>query len=165
MTETPETAAEAVETTTPGNHTTNAPEAVSEAAGAENGKPGQGKANAEAAKYRTQRNELRAELEAAQERIAKLQRAEAERLASEVLAEPSDLFTLGGKELADLLDEHGDLNAEAIAATAKAIVEARPGLANRRGLAVDKTPPGRPVGPAGPSWHEALQSTSGAWIE
>ena len=88
-----------------------------------------GSTSREAAKYRTRLRESEASLTAATERIAALQRAEAERLASTHLAEPGDVWALGGKELADLLDpETGDVSAELVTALAESIAKARPGL-------------------------------------
>lgn len=87
-----------------------------------------GKASREAARYRTERNEARTALEAATERIAALQRADAERLAGGLLAEPGDLWALGGTELADVLDDDGNVSADAVTALAETITKSRPGL-------------------------------------
>lgn len=87
-----------------------------------------GKASREAARYRTERNEARAALEAANERIAALQSADAQRIASGLLSDPADLFTLGGTELADLLDEEGNVSTDAVTALAESITKSRPGL-------------------------------------
>lgn len=86
-----------------------------------------GKASREAARYRTERNQLRDELTQANERIERYQRAEVERLASE-LAEPSDVFALSGKAVSDFLGESGDIDPEAVSAAIADIVATRPGL-------------------------------------
>ena len=105
------------------------------------------------ARYRVERNEAREALAQAQARIEALQTRELHRLAGEHLAQPEDLLTLGGVELAELLDEDGNVGPEAVAEAAAALVETRPGLAkNPRVLAVDSTQgqggnPGKP--PAG----------------
>jgi hypothetical protein len=80
------------------------------------------------ARYRVERNEAREALATAQARIEQMQTREAERLASE-LAQPSDLFTIGGVSLADLLTEAGDVDDAAVAKAVAALIESRPGLA------------------------------------
>lgn len=80
------------------------------------------------ARYRVERNEARDQLAAAHERIARLQRAEIERLAAASLAHPDDLFTLSGNDLTDYLNEDGDVDPERVAADIEAIVTERPGL-------------------------------------
>lgn len=88
------------------------------------------------ARYRTQRNQAREALEIANQRLEAYQRAEVERLASE-LSEPTDVFTLSGKELADFLGESGDIDSEAVAEAVAGILATRPGLSK----------PARPVDP------------------
>lgn len=56
------------------------------------------------ARYRTERNTAREELATANARVERMQRADVERLASEHLSMPSDLFSLSGNELADYLN-------------------------------------------------------------
>lgn len=85
------------------------------------------KSNKEA-RYRVERNEARAERDALAERIQRMQRAEVERLASDALSHPADLFSLSGNELVDYLNEDGDVDAEKVAADVAAILAERPGL-------------------------------------
>jgi hypothetical protein len=85
------------------------------------------KSNKEA-RYRVERNEARAERDALAERVQRMQRAEVERLASDALSHPGDLFSLSGNELADYLNEDGDVDAEKVAADVTAILAERPGL-------------------------------------
>lgn len=98
----------------------------------------QPRANREA-RYRVERNEARAALEAAHAVIESYQRAEVERLAAD-LAAPDDLMTVGGVSLADLLTEGGQVDSAAVAASVAALLEQRPGLArNPRVPATDPT--------------------------
>jgi hypothetical protein len=90
------------------------------------------------ARYRTERNEARAEVANLQARMAVLQRAEVERLASAGLSHPSDLFSLSGNELVDYLTDDGTVDAERVAADVAAIVAERPGL-KPLAPAVDRT--------------------------
>lgn len=79
-------------------------------------------------RYRTERDASRQELAAAQARIERMQRAEVERVAGEYLAMPGDLFSLSGNELADYLDDDGNVDPEKVAADAVAVLTERPGL-------------------------------------
>ncbi|QZH60490.1 hypothetical protein K1X22_01265 [Mycolicibacterium farcinogenes] len=80
------------------------------------------------AKYRVERNEAREQLAAANDRIARLQRAEVERLAGASLSHPEDLFSLSGNDVADYLNEAGDVDPAKIAADIAEILAERPGL-------------------------------------
>lgn len=80
------------------------------------------------ARYRVERNEARAERDALAQRVERMQRAEVERLASDGLSHPADLFSLSGNELADYLTDAGDVDAEKVAADVAAILAERPGL-------------------------------------
>lgn len=112
-----------------------------------------GNPNREAAKWRTKLRETETALTAMQERVTAMQRAEVERLASEHLADGSDVFKLGDIELANVLNETGDVDADAVTTVAQGIVESRPGL--RRAGMIDHTPAGdgRPA-TAAPSWSD-----------
>ncbi|KXX62300.1 hypothetical protein AZG88_29880 [Rhodococcus sp. LB1] len=57
-----------------------------------------------------------------------MQRAEVERVAGEHLAMPGDLFSLSGNELADYLDDDGNVDPEKVAADVDAVLTERPGL-------------------------------------
>lgn len=126
--------------------------------------PGQGidteapKGNREA-RYRVERNEARQALAEAQARIESLQTREAERLAGE-LAQPGDLFELGGVSLTDLLSEAGDVDQAAVAEAVAALIEARPGLAkNPRQRAVDLSQGfGGETGKRSPTFADLLRS-------
>lgn len=85
------------------------------------------KANKEA-RYRVERNEARTERDALAERVARMQRAEVERLAAGALAHPADLFSLSGNEPADYLTADGDVDPGKVAADVAEILAERPGL-------------------------------------
>lgn len=84
------------------------------------------------ARYRVERNEARAERDALAQRVERLQRAEVERLASDALSHPADLFSLSGNDVADYLNEDGDVDADKVTADVAAILAERPGL--KKGL-------------------------------
>ena len=88
------------------------------------------------ARYRVERNQAREELATANARIERMQRAEVERLASDALSHPADLFSLSGNELADYLTDDGDVDAEKVTTDVAAILAERPGLQR------SKFPPG-----------------------
>ena len=75
-----------------------------------------------------ERNEARAERDALAERVERMQRAEVERLASDKLSHPADLFSLSGNEVADYLTGDGDVDADKVAADVAALLAERPGL-------------------------------------
>ncbi len=92
------------------------------------------------ARYRVERNEARQERDAALARVEQLQTRELLRLAGEHLAQPADLLALGEVTLAELLDDDGNIDPEAVAEAAAALVESRPGLArNPKVAATDPT--------------------------
>ncbi len=85
--------------------------------------PGPGR---EAARYRTRLREAEAREAALTERLTTYQRREVERLAGERLSTPGDMW-LTGPELADLLDDDGDVDPVRVTEAVAAVVEARPG--------------------------------------
>ena len=86
------------------------------------------KLHQEAARYRTQLRATEADLASAQERINQMQQREAERVAASDLANPADLFTLGGVTVEDLLNEDGEIDAERVAEIVAEVLGTRPGL-------------------------------------
>jgi len=93
--------------------------------------PGESSAR-EAQRQRSRRREAEqardaavAERDATSARLARMQTREAERVAAEVLADGSDLFTLGGVALDQLLDDEGNILAQAVRTAAEGIVTAR----------------------------------------
>lgn len=79
-------------------------------------------------RYRVERNEAREQVTALTARLAALQRAEVERLAGARLSHPEDLFTLSGNDVADYLDDNGNVDPDKVAADVAAILSERPGL-------------------------------------
>ncbi len=115
--------------------------------------------NAEAAKYRVRAREAEAALATARGQIEAMQTREALRVAGEHLAQPADLLALGDATLADLLDDNGDIDLEAVANAAAAVIASRPGLAkNPRYPALDPSQGlgGNPPKPPQPSWSVLL---------
>jgi len=106
-----------------------------------------GQGGNEAARYRRrlreaegQRDAVTAERDGLAQRVERMQRADVERLASTGgLAAPADLWALGGVELAELLDDDGEVDAEAVAEAVAGVLEARPGLRGRRRPAPDRS--------------------------
>lgn len=109
------------------------------------------------ARYRVERNQAREALAEAQARVEAYQRREVERLAAD-LAQPGDIFELGGVSLADLLGEDGEVDADAVSEAVNALIEIRPGLArNPKVAAVDSTQ-GMGAGiRKAPSWSDLLR--------
>lgn len=86
----------------------------------------------EAVKYRRRLRETEAQRDQLQARVVALQTAEARRLAGEALADPDDLFAVGGVALESLLDQAGDVSAEAVAQAVAGMLATRPRLAKDR---------------------------------
>lgn len=115
------------------------------------------KANKEA-RYRVERNEARAALEAAQERITRMQRAAIERLAADGMSHPADLFSLSGNDVADYLTEDGEVDAEKVAADVAAVLAERPGLKRMMpGYDPSQGLGGTPKKEAVPTWGAILK--------
>lgn len=79
----------------------------------------------EAARWRTKFRDAETQLDALRTRVETMQRAEAERLAEKVLADPADMWR-NGTQLADLLGEDGNLDAGKLTAAAEALAATRP---------------------------------------
>lgn len=129
------------------------PDAATAETGQDAGQPTKG--NREA-KYRTERNSARESLAAAEARIEAMQLREVERLAAD-LAQPSDLFEVGGVTLADLLSESGDVDNDAVTEAVSALIEQRPGLALNPTVRATDPSQGRGGNPAGrkaASWSD-----------
>jgi hypothetical protein len=73
---------------------------------------------------RKARRSAERQLEALGSRVENLQRAEAERHAADVLSDPTDLWR--DAELADVLDENGDVQAGAVQAVADTVASNHP---------------------------------------
>ncbi|MBS1692270.1 MAG: hypothetical protein JST91_08615 [Actinobacteria bacterium] len=112
-------------------------------------------------RYRAERDASREELATAQARIATYQRAEIERLASQSLAYPSDLFTLSGNDVTDYTDDAGAIDPAKVAADVAAILAERPGL-TKLSPVIDPTQGhgSRTPAPAQPTWGSLLDQGS-----
>ncbi len=86
----------------------------------------------EAAKYRRKLREVESEVEILRSRVTSFQRADVERHAADLLAQPSDLFDVGAAELDTFLDAEGNVDRDAVQAASTALTENRPGLARER---------------------------------
>ena len=83
----------------------------------------------EAARYRRRLREAEQQRDGLSERLQRLQRRDVERLAGERLSVAADLFEIGRVELAELLDDDGDVAPAKVAAALDQLLTDRPGLA------------------------------------
>lgn len=79
----------------------------------------------EAAAYRVRAREAEGARDALAERVARMQRAEVERLLTARLASPADLW-LAGVELGELLDDEGEVHVGKVDARSLAVLAERP---------------------------------------
>lgn len=87
--------------------------------------------NSREARYRTERNQARAQAEQLQARIDGLLRTQISALAStglDALSDGGDLFDVGGHQVADFLDDQGDVDLDKVAAAQRELLGRRPGL-------------------------------------
>lgn len=82
-----------------------------------------------------ERDDLRTQNVALTERVEALQRRQVEAWAADVLEQPEDLWAFG-TDLAELLDEHGEVDQDAAHAAVAALAMSRP--ATRRGAVIPK---------------------------
>jgi|SRR5699024_10968677 len=113
---------------------------------------GGGKAGRDAAKYRTRLREAEAERDALTARLETMQKAEAERLAEHHIARGSGLWA--AFELADMLDEDGNVDPAKVATAAKSAQE-QLGLSESRHGGRAPLAGRTPALDAGPSRFEA----------
>ncbi|PPF32277.1 hypothetical protein C5B93_15905 [Rathayibacter sp. AY1A2] len=112
--------------------------------------------NSEAAKYRRQLREAEAERDTLRSRVESLQRSDVERIASTKIEKASAVWA-AGSQLADLLDEDGNVDPEKVAAAAESARDSLglkhvpdPGVIPNQGT----TP--QSVAPEAMSWAAAL---------
>jgi hypothetical protein len=79
--------------------------------------------NREAAKYRRRLRATEAERDALRDRLNVLQRSEVERLVADRLRDPSDIWR-DGAQIADVLDDGGNVDATKVTALAGAVLKA-----------------------------------------
>lgn len=115
--------------------------------------------NAEAARYRTQLRAAEAERDTLAARVDALHRSAVERLVADRLAAPADLFDVGQADLADLLDDDGNLDAAAVDQHVADLLATRPGLARDAGpRRLDLGQGVRGSTPGGASWSDLLRA-------
>lgn len=95
------------------------------AAAAETTEAAEAKASKEAARYRRRLREAEGERDTLAERLAALQRTEAERIGAEHLADAADLWR-DGTDIAALLDDDGHLDPAKVAEAAARVAAAHP---------------------------------------
>ena len=126
------------------------PEAAQEADSGQEKAP----ANREA-RYRTERNEARAQVAELTERIDRMREAEAMRLAADVLANPADLVLFG--YLPDVIGDDGLIDPAKVKSAAGELIAGRPGLAKGARVPVQSFGQGRRVSAApGTDWKTVL---------
>jgi hypothetical protein len=115
--------------------------------------------NQEAAKYRTRLREAEGQRDTLAARVEGLQRYVIESKAAK-LAEPGDLFTVGGHSVADFLDDNGEVDEAKVTDAVDQLTTARPRL-SRWQQQVESIAAGAPSGgsssPGGASWHDVLR--------
>lgn len=89
--------------------------------------------NSEAARYRVERNELRAERDALAERVTAYQKRECEAIVANLLDVPGDLWEIGQADVTAFYDDDGTLNEAELQAAAGALIDQRPRLAKPQG--------------------------------
>lgn len=140
---------------------TEAPEVAGDEQAAETEETGKGP-NAEAARYRRQLRETETERDGLRGTLERLQRAEVHRLAADQLAQPDDVFDVGRVELADLLDDDGNVDEDLLATAIHGLVTDRPGLARtarrQKGPVVFGHSGGSPAGGGGSDWQSLIQT-------
>lgn len=112
--------------------------------------PEQDSPNSEAAKRRRQLRETQTELATVRDQLATYQRRHAELIISDVIATPADLFDVGHADLADYLDDNGDILTDELRTAAETLVTQRPQLG------ASYTPPW----PAGADYGQGVRSQS-----
>ncbi|MYU56870.1 MULTISPECIES: hypothetical protein [Streptomyces] len=106
--------------------------------------------------------EAHSRLEAAQKRIDTMVLREIEHQARQRLDVPSDLFDLGKHQVADLLGENGDVDAERVTAAIDALLKSRPNLAVRpTGWGDVGGGPRSSTNSDTPDWNTALRGHQG----
>lgn len=109
-------------------------------------------------RYRAERDQATTERDALAARVTGYQRSEVERLAGERLAHPSDVFTLSGNDVADYLDDDGNVDPDKVAADVAAILTERPGLVKRSPYSDPSQGLGGSNPKSQPSWGDVFAS-------
>lgn len=85
--------------------------------------------NAEAARYRRRARDAESARDALAERIEGMHRSEIERLVSDKLAVPGDVFEIGRISVGELLNDDGDVDSVKVDVAVSTLLSDRPGLA------------------------------------
>ncbi|WP_456789764.1 hypothetical protein [Cellulomonas sp. P5_C5] len=113
------------------------------------------RANAQAARYRRQLRTVEEERDELAARLQGMQRAEVERVAADLLAQPAALWATG-VDVAEFIDEDGHVDADKVTAAARVAVEAL-GLAHPpRTPLPDRSQGQGPNAPIGSAWVAAM---------
>ena len=116
-------------------------------------------ANREAAKYRRKLRDTETERDQLAARVEALQRAEVERLAGTMLADPADLWH--GTTLDQLLDDNGDIAVTKLNAAAVELLRTHPHWERQRrqprNTETLRSGASGAITPAGTSWSDALR--------
>ncbi len=117
----------------------------------------EGKGNSEAAKWRTRLRAAEAERGTLAQRVARLQTVEVHRLAG-ALADPDDLFVFGKVEVADLLDDKGEVDSGKVEQAVVDLLARKPRLAKDYEPDVEGLDGGarQSVSSSGASWGSLL---------
>lgn len=110
--------------------------------------------NAEAARYRTQLRAVESERDALVARVEAFQKADAERMAGETLANGEDLW-LTGLSVDHVLDDDGRVDPDVVAAKVQEITRERPHFARLKFGNIDQGPQGS--GKPKPTFADALR--------
>lgn len=113
----------------------------------------------EAVKYRRRLREAESQRDALAARLEASQRREIERLAAESLAQPGDLFDVGGKDVPTFVTADGEIDAAAVTEAVAALLAERPGLHKDARVQWPDSGAGRRghSSPAGTTWTEVLK--------
>lgn len=116
----------------------------------------------EAAKWRVTARQTETKLQVAEARIEEMQRNEINRQLATKMAMPEDFWLSGKWSVADMLNEHGQVDADRVAEAAEAVLDGRP---HWRAVLKPIGAPSNAVtgdgdykpGPAAPTWQQLLR--------
>lgn len=93
---------------------------------------GQESPNSEAARYRIERNEARAERDNLAGRLATMQRRACESAVADLLEQPADLWDIGHADVAEFFSDADELDTDVLRGIVGTMLETRPGLAKQK---------------------------------
>ena len=86
-------------------------------------------ANSEAARWRVKLRDTEAQRDALSEKVTGYQRRDCERVVTDLLAQPADLWEIGHLEVSEFIGDDGEIDEDELREAANALIEQRPGLA------------------------------------